>query len=592
MYKRPKASYFFVVALVLSNCSPVGQNDVSPSDLKEYLSVQTQPEEIAEAGIEQILEGDYLAASAKFNAALKLSPSNSGIHFLNGLAYHLASSDGDESKRALAQQGYELAIQFDKSNWIVRYQLGLLHLEARDFESAKEQFAEAILLKGNNPDLLYQMGFTSYYTQDLQMASAVFNQLLEVEPESVRGREGLAMVSAANNQPEQAGSLVADLQSNSSVGGDRVQSLQGRLDDWDRFHSRSPDSIKRDAPQVRQTVTNPEYDLEQTSPAFEPRNETLDMIVLDTVFISTEEVISSSRGTNLLDGLSVQFGDKSLGTSAFSRARDNSSGTRTTTTSSYISIPAINYSLNIANSFGNRNEILARPSLVARSGAKSTFFAGIELDAGVAPAEGEAFSLSKQVGVSLDITPEIREDGRIELSIIASRTFLKTPSGVIEFDFAVELSKTEVSANVIVNEGDTLILSGLSEKEISSTRDGTPGLQEIPGLQYLFSNREDYKLQKSVLILITARPADYIYRNPSYNSGANPQSGASEAMVELRAKYLDWFKPYPNTASVFEFMQGNALYREFRTGDVKMEQWQGSQALAERLREARAFLYY
>ena len=55
MYKRPKASYFFVVALVLSNCSPVGQNDVSPSDLKEYLSVQTQPEEIAEAGIEQIL---------------------------------------------------------------------------------------------------------------------------------------------------------------------------------------------------------------------------------------------------------------------------------------------------------------------------------------------------------------------------------------------------------------------------------------------------------------------------------------------------------------------------------------------------------
>ena len=165
-------------------------------------------------------------------------------------------------------------------------------------------------------------------------------------------------------------------------------------------------------------------------------------------------------------------------------------------------------------------------------------------------------------------------------------------SSNVKFDFAVELSKTQVSANVVVTEGDTLILSGLSEKEISSTRDGVPLLQDIPALQYIFSNERDYKLQKSILILITARKADYIYKNQSQNSEQVSSKVSSKAMKELRARYLDWFKPYPNTASVFEFMQGNALYREFRTGDVKMEKWQGSQNLIQRLSEARKFLYY
>ena len=98
--------------------------------------------------------------------------------------------------------------------------------------------------------------------------------------------------------------------------------------------------------------------------------------------------------------------------------------------------------------------------------------------------------------MSLEITPEIQDDGRIALEIIASRTFLKPPSSNVKFYFAVELSKTQVSANVVVNEGDTLILSGLSEKEISSTRDCVPLLQDIPALQYIFSNERDYKLQK------------------------------------------------------------------------------------------------
>ena len=142
--------------------------------------------------------------------------------------------------------------------------------------------------------------------------------------------------------------------------------------------------------------------------------ETPDMVVIDVVFISTEEAISNSRGVNLLNGLNIQYG------TIYGREADNDDlpgftitrefndfGDSETLTTSLISIPAINYSLNIANSLGNRNEILARPSLVARSGSTSEFFAGIEIEAGSESAQGEAY-ISKEIGVSLEVTPKLK----------------------------------------------------------------------------------------------------------------------------------------------------------------------------------------
>lgn len=588
IYKIKVLIAIFLV-LVFSGCS----NYENAKNIKKYQTTDISPEQIASDGINFILKKDYVGASKRFNAALKLSPSNSKIHFLNGLSYHLSSSEGDESKRALAEQGYDLSLKFDKSNWLVYYYKGLLKLDAKEFDKAKENFAEALLLNSNDPDLLYHMGFAAYYTQDIATARAVFFQLNQNEPESARSIEALAMVSAANNEPENAKNYISTLKSQNNTSTDRVKLLIKRLNDWESYHSKSKNKETINTEKSIESInkkSDPEYVIDNSTDSYDFEEDQTDMITLDAVFISTEEVISSSRGTNLLNGLSVQFGNGD-GDSSFTRTRENDSGDRTVIETSLITIPAINYSLNIANSFGNRNEILARPSLVATSGSQSSFFAGIEVEAGIVSEKGEV-TIEKEVGVSLEITPEIQDDGRIALEIIASRTFLKPPSSNVKFDFAVELSKTQVSANVVVNEGDTLILSGLSEKEISSTRDGVPLLQDIPALQYIFSNERDYKLQKSILILITARKADYIYKKQSQNNEQVSSKVSSKAMKELRARYLDWFKPYPNTASVFEFMQGNALYREFRTGDVKMEKWQGSQNLSQRLSEARKFLYY
>jgi type II secretory pathway component GspD/PulD (secretin) len=311
----------------------------------------------------------------------------------------------------------------------------------------------------------------------------------------------------------------------------------------------------------------------------------------------TEDTLSTSKGVNLLNTLTMQFGTSSLPAFSQTNSFTNSSGADVGTTSvtSAISVPALTYSLNIANANTNLNEVLARPTLAALNGMKSEFFSGETLDAAVVATgsnTGGAVQLSKEIGIRLMITPIFMPDGKIQMAVDAQRTFLKPPSSNVGFTYKVEVSKVMVNANVTMGFGETLVLGGLSEKETSKARDGVPFLQDIPILQYLFSKQTTSNYQRSVLMLITPRVPQYTHRADEtlrFGVGSNTDL---ESMKELRARYGDWFAPYPNMASVFHHLDSSAIYREFRTGDVTLEKWDRQETSMQRLKQALGFLYY
>jgi type II secretory pathway component GspD/PulD (secretin) len=229
---------------------------------------------------------------------------------------------------------------------------------------------------------------------------------------------------------------------------------------------------------------------------------------------------------------------------------------------------------------------------------RSEFFSGTSLNAAVVSSgsvgAGSAVSLEKRYGVKLSVLPQILPGGLIRLTIDASRTFLKPPSANIGFTYKLEISEILANANVVMRMGDTLVLGGLSEKESTTTRDGVPGVQDLPLVQYLFSQQAQTEYQKSVLILITPRPATYTWLSDESRAAAAKEAGgeASASIDVLRARYSDWFKPYPNLASVFHHLNLADLYREFRTGDVKLERWDRMDTTRQRLKQALGFLYY
>jgi tetratricopeptide (TPR) repeat protein len=515
-----------------------------------------------------------------------------------------------------------MAIRFDQGNWMARYFLGRLRIDEGKYDSAVPEFAEALLIQPEDPQVLNSLMYAAYRNGSPDIAAGAMSAL-----ESNGKLEGelllrnATIVSAALGQEEKADMLLERLRK----GGMETRALshiERRVADWKRFHrqkqSAKPAGVIKtqfggldagaggapaaggglgtDAGVGGAPVAGAGLGgtAEQT-----PISPNAKMVVVDVVLISTEETISAQRGVNLLNGLQLQFGSST--TPGYQRVRGFTGETATAapiftkTITQTITIPAISYSLNIFNAANQRNEVLARPSLVALTGRPSEFFSGVELNAVSNPGGqgSNPISIQKEIGVQLTVTPNQLADGRLQMSVTAQRTFIKTPNADATFQQKLETTKNKVSANVVMRYGETLILGGLSEKESGNTRDGVPLLQDVPLLQYLFSRRTNSDFQKSVLILITPRPAEYVYQPEKARLEHEKTLSEDERPIaSLRARYADWFKPYPNWASVFHQLQENSLYREFRTGDVDLESWSDMRSVNDRLRIIKDFLYY
>lgn len=597
---------------------PSSQVDASPYDSIPQNKITTESRELAAEAIQALGDKDYAEASKYINKALSRDVTNSYLQFLNGLVYHQQALAGEQGQFPLALKGYELAVQFDRSNWIALYHSGLLHMDQRNFGLAKDFFAQALIYKSADAGILYNLAIASYYTQDPETAAGALAKLrtlakFKKDPRVLRAS---SIVMAALDQEGEAEHYLEQYKS-VSKSSTRKSQLDSRVKDWSRFYELNREFIKSqmvkteelqnaqgtatgDGTEGGAAAEGTQEEAQQEEEA-EPEDNSTKMVIVDVVIIRTEETITSSKGVNLLNGLELQFGGGSSTTAAYSFDRTLTSTKAggpnvVKTVIRSLNIPTITYALNIANANTTRNEILARPTLVALNGETSEFFSGTNINAAAVGGgdSGSTISIEKEIGVKLTITPELLDDGRVKLAVAAERTFLSTPNTAsITFTLRIDTSKTNVSANVVMSFGETLILSGLSEKETERTRDGVPGLQDIPLVQYLFSKKQTSDFQKSVLILVTPRRPQYIHQTPKNRKKA--QKGLSKedkVLSELQARYSDWFRPYPNWASVFHHMQANKLYREFRTGDVALEKWENQQTRNSRLKEALNFLYF
>ena len=107
------------------------------------------------------------------------------------------------------------------------------------------------------------------------------------------------------------------------------------------------------------------------------------------------------------------------------------------------------------------------------------------------------------VGVILDVTPQIGPDGEITMNIHPSITAefdrVAAPDGT-EFPL---LSIRETDTVVKVRDGQTIIIAGLIEETEQRQRVGLPCLGNLPGLQYLFGHRQEKTDKRELVILIT-----------------------------------------------------------------------------------------
>ncbi len=108
------------------------------------------------------------------------------------------------------------------------------------------------------------------------------------------------------------------------------------------------------------------------------------------------------------------------------------------------------------------------------------------------------------IGIILDVTPQIAEDGTIIMNIhpsITDKTGEKTtPDGKSTFPL---LSVRETDTTVRVMDGQTVIIAGLMQEKNEAGHIGVPGLKSLPLFGGLFRHKSEKKRNAELVIMIT-----------------------------------------------------------------------------------------
>ncbi len=100
-------------------------------------------------------------------------------------------------------------------------------------------------------------------------------------------------------------------------------------------------------------------------------------------------------------------------------------------------------------------------------------------------------------GTLLRLRPFVSNDGMVRMEIHPERS-----SGTV-VDNVPTQSLSELTTNIMIPDGATLVIGGLIENEDDFNQQGLPGLNRIPGLNFLFGFKDKASIKQELIVLLT-----------------------------------------------------------------------------------------
>ena len=158
----------------------------------------------------------------------------------------------------------------------------------------------------------------------------------------------------------------------------------------------------------------------------------------------------------------------------------------------------LNATINALAQQGNTT-ILAEPQLSARNGSKASFLAGGEIPYSVSNDNGTTI-VFKPYGVKLDILPRVDTQGNVRATI---ETEVSNIDSSITTSFGPALLSRKTSTEFNVRAGETIVLSGLIQRENATSVDKVPGLGDLPVIGALFRSRKFQNKETELVVFVT-----------------------------------------------------------------------------------------
>ncbi len=195
-----------------------------------------------------------------------------------------------------------------------------------------------------------------------------------------------------------------------------------------------------------------------------------------------------------------------------------------------------------------KTEVLSRPSILARNNQQATITVGQEIplitNTRFDNVNGQINSYEyRSVGIILRVTPFITDEGLVEMIVNPEISNLADQTIPIAVGLSAPVINTRSADTVVVTpDGQTVIIGGLMQKTGTETEGKIPFLGDIPGLGFLFKNKNTAGSRTELLIFLTPhivkRPTQLVgmTSNAQKNLQLVPQSFSEQ---ELNRFLLD-----------------------------------------------------
>ena len=126
------------------------------------------------------------------------------------------------------------------------------------------------------------------------------------------------------------------------------------------------------------------------------------------------------------------------------------------------------------------------------------------LDAGTGNAQAQATVQYEDTGIILDVTPHITNNNQILLDVSAERSGIQTDIPDVGFTFLKQIGQTRL----LLDDGETMVIGGLTLSQVDRTESGIPFLMDLPVLGALFRTTKNTERKTDLIILVTPHIVD------------------------------------------------------------------------------------
>ncbi len=152
-----------------------------------------------------------------------------------------------------------------------------------------------------------------------------------------------------------------------------------------------------------------------------------------------------------------------------------------------------------------RSEIVSTPRVITANQKEARIEQGVEIPYQESASSGATTTQFKKAVLSLTVTPQITPDDNIIMDLRVSKDNVGELVASATGGFVPSIDTRAVETQVLVNDGQTVVLGGIYETVRRDTINKVPFLGDIPGVGFLFRSTQKVENKAELLIFVTPR---------------------------------------------------------------------------------------